>query len=108
MMRGLGFTYRGIGRDWRPAAAGGVRGWGATGARRRSVVSGGAGLIGSHLCEALLDRGLSVLALDNFITGSPDNVRGLLDNPHFEFRQANVNDPIVVDGDVRQLLDFAS
>jgi dTDP-glucose 4,6-dehydratase len=72
------------------------------------VVSGGAGFIGSHLCEALLDRGFRVLALDNFITGSPDNVRGLSDNPDFEFRQANVNEPIVVDGDVRQVLHFAS
>ncbi len=80
----------------------------ATSARPRAVVSGGAGFIGSHLCEALLDRGFRVLALDNFITGSPDNVRGLSDNPDFEFRQANVNEPVVVDGDVRQVLHFAS
>jgi dTDP-glucose 4,6-dehydratase len=72
------------------------------------VVSGGAGFIGSHLCEALLERGTSVLALDNFITGSPDNVLGLLGHPDFEFRQANVNDEIKVAGDVRFVLHFAS
>jgi dTDP-glucose 4,6-dehydratase len=74
----------------------------------RAVVSGGAGFIGSHLCEALLAQGLSVLALDNFITGSHDNVRGFLDNPDFEFRKANVNDEIRVDGGVRYVLHFAS
>jgi dTDP-glucose 4,6-dehydratase len=72
------------------------------------VVSGGAGFIGSHLSEALLAQGMSVLALDNFITGSHDNVRGFLDNPDFEFRKANVNDEIRVDGDVRYVLHFAS
>jgi dTDP-glucose 4,6-dehydratase len=76
--------------------------------KRRAVVSGGAGFIGSHLCEALLSRGTSVLALDNFITGSHDNVRGFLDNPDFEFRKANVNEEIRVDGDVRFVLHFAS
>ena len=72
------------------------------------MVSGGAGFIGSHLCEALLESGRSVVALDNFLTGSPDNVRGLLEHPDFEFRKANVNDEVVVDGDVRYVLHFAS
>src|SRR4029077_6072641 len=72
------------------------------------VVSGGAGFIGSHLCEELLAQGMSVLALDNFITGSHDNVRGFLDDPDFEFRKANVNEEIRVDGDVRYVLHFAS
>jgi dTDP-glucose 4,6-dehydratase len=71
-------------------------------------VSGGAGFIGSHLCEALLARGVRVLALDNFITGSHDNVRGFLENPDFEFRKTNVNEEIRVDGDVRFVLHFAS
>jgi dTDP-glucose 4,6-dehydratase len=78
------------------------------GARPRAVVSGGAGFIGSHLCQALLDAGMSVLALDNLLTGSPDNVRDLLKHPDFEFREANVNDEVVVDGDVRYVLHFAS
>ncbi len=72
------------------------------------MVSGGAGFIGSHLCEALLNRGMRVLALDNFITGSRDNVGTLTDNPDFEFRQSNVNEHIDVDGDVRYVLHFAS
>ena len=72
------------------------------------MVSGGAGFIGSHLCEALLARGIAVLALDNFITGSNDNLRTLVDRPDFEFRQANVNEEVSVDGDVRYVLHFAS
>ena len=72
------------------------------------MVSGGAGFIGSHLCEALLGSGMSVVALDNLLTGSPGNVSGLLADPDFEFRRANVNDEVVVDGDVRYVLHFAS
>jgi dTDP-glucose 4,6-dehydratase len=72
------------------------------------VVSGGAGFIGSHLSEALLARGMRVLALDNFITGSRDNLGPLAKNPNFEFQQANVNENIAVDGDVRYVLHFAS
>jgi len=72
------------------------------------VVSGGAGFIGSHLCSALLDRGVRVLALDNFITGSPDNLRHLQGNPDFEFRHADVNHGVFIGGDVRYVLHFAS
>jgi dTDP-glucose 4,6-dehydratase len=71
-------------------------------------VSGGAGFIGSHLCEALLDAGMSVLALDNLLTGSPDNVRELLARPDFEFRKSNVNNEVIVAGDVHYVLHFAS
>jgi dTDP-glucose 4,6-dehydratase len=76
--------------------------------RPRAVVSGGAGFIGSHLCEALLARGMRVLALDNFITGSPSNVEALKANPDFEFRQADVNHGVFIGGDVRYVLHFAS
>jgi dTDP-glucose 4,6-dehydratase len=72
------------------------------------VVSGGAGFIGSHLCEALLDRGMRVLALDNFITGSRTNLSTLEGNPDFEFKQADVNQGIFLGGDVRYVLHFAS
>jgi len=72
------------------------------------VVSGGAGFIGSHLCEVLLARGNRVLALDNFITGSRENLRALVGHPDFEFHEANVNEQVVVDGDVRFVLHFAS
>lgn len=71
-------------------------------------MSGGAGFIGSHLCQALLDRGLRVLALDNFITGSPKNLDELERNPDFEFRRADVNHGVFIGGDVRYVLHFAS
>jgi len=72
------------------------------------VVSGGAGFIGSHLCEALLDRGMRVLAIDNFITGSRNNLRTLESHPDFQFRQADVNQGTFLGGDVRHVLHFAS
>jgi dTDP-glucose 4,6-dehydratase len=72
------------------------------------VVSGGAGFIGSHLCEALLDHGMRVVALDNFITGSRENLRALEGNPDFEFRQVDVNHGVFLGGDVRYVLHFAS
>jgi dTDP-glucose 4,6-dehydratase len=74
----------------------------------RAVVSGGAGFIGSHLCEALLARGVRVLALDNFITGSRENVKHIEANPDFELRQLDVNTGVFLDGDVRYVLHFAS
>jgi dTDP-glucose 4,6-dehydratase len=74
----------------------------------RAVISGGAGFIGSHLCEALLDRGMRVVALDNLITGSAGNLRALQDNPDFEFRQMDVNHGIFIGGDVRHVMHFAS
>ena len=72
------------------------------------MVSGGAGFIGSHLCEALLAHGMHVVALDNFITGSRENLKTLEGNPDFEFRQADVNQGVFLDGDVRYVLHFAS
>ena len=76
--------------------------------KERAVVSGGAGFIGSHLCEALLARGLRVLALDNLITGSADNLGHMRANPDFEFRQVDVNHGVFIGGDVRYVLHFAS
>jgi dTDP-glucose 4,6-dehydratase len=76
--------------------------------RARAVVSGGAGFIGSHLCEALLERGMRVLALDNFITGSAVNLRHLSGNPDLELKQADVNHGVFIGGDVRYVLHFAS
>ena len=78
------------------------------GGKPLAVVSGGAGFIGSHLCEALLARDVRVLAVDNFLTGSPENVRHLTANADFELRQANVNEGVYVDEDVRYVLHFAS
>jgi len=74
----------------------------------RAVVSGGAGFIGSHLCAALIEHGMRVVALDNFITGSRENLKALEGNPDFEFKQVDVNHGIFLGGDVRYVLHFAS
>jgi dTDP-glucose 4,6-dehydratase len=78
------------------------------GGKPRAVVSGGAGFIGSHLCQALLDHGMRVVALDNLITGSRENLRALEGNPDFEFRQVDVNHGVFLGGDIRYVLHFAS
>ena len=72
------------------------------------VISGGAGFIGSHLCEYLLNRGFRVVALDNLITGSRDNIEHLRGNPNFEFREADVTIEFDVPGNVRCVMHLAS
>ena len=74
----------------------------------RSVVTGGAGFLGSHLCERLLDDGEEVIALDNFLTGTPANVDHLLERDGFRLIKADVTDYIHVAGPVDQVLHFAS
>ena len=59
-----------------------------------NLVTGGAGFIGSHLCEALLDRGEEVLCLDNFFTGRKMNIDHLLDNKRFELVRHDIVNPI--------------
>ena len=67
--------------------------------RKRVLVTGGAGFIGSHLCERLLDEGHDVLCVDNLYTGSKDNIVPLLDDPHFEFMRHDVTFPLYVEVD---------
>jgi len=62
-----------------------------------NLVTGGAGFIGSHLCEALLARGQEVLCLDNFFTGRKENIAHLMDNPRFELIRHDVVNPIVIE-----------
>ena len=74
----------------------------------RAVVTGGAGFLGSHLCEQLLDRGVEVVCLDNFLTGSPENVAHLLPRDGFRLVRCDVTDYIHVPGPVDLVLHFAS
>ncbi len=67
--------------------------------RRRVLVTGGAGFLGSHLCERLLARGHDVLCVDNFFTGTRDNVLPLLANPRFELMRHDVTFPLYVEVD---------
>jgi UDP-glucuronate decarboxylase len=66
-------------------------------ARRRVLVAGGAGFLGSHLCRALLDAGHHVVCLDNFFTGNERNLAGLLGNPRFELLRLDVTAPFCVE-----------
>ncbi len=67
--------------------------------RMRVLVTGGAGFIGSHLCERLLRDGTDVLCIDNLFTGTKDNVRALLSEPHFELQRHDVTFPLYVEVD---------
>jgi dTDP-glucose 4,6-dehydratase len=75
---------------------------------RRAVVTGGAGFLGSHLCEHLLDRGVEVVCLDNFLTGTPENVVHLMEHPGFRLIRCDVTDYVHVPGPVDLVLHFAS
>jgi len=68
-------------------------------ARGRVLVTGGAGFIGSHLCERLLDNGFDVLCVDNFYSSTRDNIAHLLDNPRFELIRHDVTFPLYVEVD---------
>lgn len=70
-----------------------------------NLVTGGAGFIGSHLCEALLARGEQVLCLDNFFTGRKQNIAHLLGNPHFELVRHDVTNPVMLEVD--RIYNFA-
>jgi UDP-glucuronate decarboxylase len=69
------------------------------GIRKLALVTGGAGFIGSHLCEKLLADGDDVLCVDNFFTGTKDNIAHLLDTPHFELMRHDVTFPLYVEVD---------
>jgi dTDP-glucose 4,6-dehydratase len=74
----------------------------------RTVITGGAGFVGSHLCERFLANGHEVICVDNFITGSPVNVEHLRDSPRFRLRKHDISQPFEIDDAVDNVLHFAS
>jgi len=75
---------------------------------RRAVVTGGAGFLGSHLCEALLARDVEVVCLDNFLTGMPENVAHLMEHQRFRLVRCDVSEYVHVPGPVDLVLHLAS
>jgi dTDP-glucose 4,6-dehydratase len=73
-----------------------------------SVVTGGAGFLGSHLCDRLIKEGHAVVCIDNLITGSTDNIAHLAGNPAFKFIHYDVTNYLFVEGDVEYIFHFAS
>ncbi len=74
----------------------------------RTLITGGAGFIGSHLCDYFIEKGHEVLCIDNLLTGSPDNISHLIGNNRFRFIKHNVSDYIYVAGRIDNVLHFAS
>jgi dTDP-glucose 4,6-dehydratase len=74
----------------------------------RAVITGGAGFLGSHLCDRLLAEGWEVLALDNLITGSEKNLGHLKNERRFQFERTDVSEPLRVGGEVAYVFHFAS
>ncbi len=74
----------------------------------RVLITGAAGFLGSHLCDRLINTGHDVIGMDNFITGSRENLVHLAGNPHFNFIQHDVANFIFVPGKVDLVLHFAS
>src|SRR5712692_10552836 len=74
----------------------------------RAVITGGAGFLGSHLCDYLVERDWKVLAIDNFATGADDNLKHLARNPLFRLVHHDVTQYIDVQGPVDYVLHFAS
>jgi dTDP-glucose 4,6-dehydratase len=74
----------------------------------RAVITGGAGFVGSHLCDLFLARGHEVICIDNFLTGSPENIKHLFGRDGFSFIKHDVTNYIYVEGHVDYVLHFAS
>ncbi len=75
---------------------------------RTAVITGAAGFLGSHLCERFIEDGWRVVGMDNFITGTPDNLAGLFGHERFSFVEHDVTEFIYVAGEVDAVLHFAS
>ncbi|HAA12507.1 MAG TPA: NAD-dependent dehydratase, partial [Cytophagales bacterium] len=76
--------------------------------KERVLITGGAGFLGSHLSDRFLKEGYHVIAMDNLITGSLDNIEHLMPSPDFEFYHHDVSKFVHVPGDLKYILHFAS
>jgi dTDP-glucose 4,6-dehydratase len=74
----------------------------------RVVLTGGAGFLGSHLCDYFIEKGWDVLCLDNLVTGADSNISHLLSHPRFKFQKQDVSQFIEIDGQVDAVMHFAS
>ncbi|MDP2924251.1 MAG: SDR family oxidoreductase [Candidatus Omnitrophota bacterium] len=72
------------------------------------LITGGSGFIGSHLCKTFIERGDSVICVDNFITGSKDNIKELLSKPRFKLIEHDISNPLYIDEKIDWVLHFAS
>ncbi|WP_033959562.1 UDP-glucuronic acid decarboxylase family protein [Psychroserpens jangbogonensis] len=76
--------------------------------KKKVLITGAAGFLGSHLCDRFLAEGFSVIGMDNFITGDPKNIKQLKDHPDFEFIEHDVTKHITIEGELHYILHFAS
>ena len=76
--------------------------------KKTILVTGGAGFLGSHLCDRLLDEGFAVVAMDNLLTGSTDNIAHLIGSRDFHFIRHDVTDYIYLDDPLHAVVHFAS
>ncbi len=67
--------------------------------KKRIAITGGAGFLGSHLCDRLIREGNDIICIDNLFTGCKDNIRHLMDNPYFEFIRHDITEPLYVEVD---------
>jgi UDP-glucuronate decarboxylase len=75
---------------------------------KTALVTGGAGFIGCHLCQRLLDDGYKVICMDNLITGSPNNIHEMYSHPHFTFLLFDINQTICIAGPIDEIYHLAS
>jgi len=76
--------------------------------KKRVLITGGAGFLGSHLCDRFMKEGCHVIAMDNLITGSLSNIEHLMQHPNFEFYHCDVSKFVHVPGELHYILHFAS